>query len=333
MSMSTSPIASAVPPPPNYRSSPESIRSVFFTNLLLLGVEEHSSQPAQEVNQEGVHPEQQQQQSVHLATQHLVIDSTCGYGAVPSRPLDLHRHVFAKGHQSTKALEFVFWFLLSKLDKTLARERFKDCWPIQDRHDAREFRNVVFKWLEDLRKEGCFAIGHTLLRPEDNSNAGGAIGGLGIFLPTIRRSYLDDSIGERIEQLVLVLSTYVLSRVFKDEGRHHHVPDSHPTRNLDNYRTICSLASQTPVSEEKEEQLLRMIDDYVSKKTQQDQPAIDDHQRMRQEWGTSRAQLASKSNLYSKELVRRTYVDRRVEKSLLCNGKAKKRFLSMRMLT
>ncbi|KAG0346997.1 hypothetical protein BG004_000347 [Podila humilis] len=286
-----------IEPPSHLLASPENVRTIFFTNLVLLGVQAHSSQAQLKQQQKQHQPQQGHRQehnrhespsctaqnqvietrdnfsSEHTHSSHelplqkvlhsltssfepnqtIVIDSLPG-GSGTSRPLELTKHVFSRGHQSTKALEFILWFLLSRLDQQQARDRFKGCWPVLDRHDAREFRNVAFKWMEELRKDGCFNIGHNMDEQSTVSLNGDSKvqdpnhqhqqpplyqrsrassissttsvstpgrnlrGGLGVFMPTIRRSYLDESIGERLEQLVLILSTYVLAQVVKHEA-------------------------------------------------------------------------------------------------------------------
>ncbi|KAG0216448.1 hypothetical protein BGX33_012618 [Mortierella sp. NVP41] len=242
---------------------------------------------------------QQQQQS----QQQAIIINSHGYDTSSNaRPLELHRHVFAKGHQSTKALEFVLWFLFSRLDKGQARDRFKECWPVLDRHDAREFRNVAYKWLEELRKDGCFGVGHQLSRNNDavaaaavavssgNNNSSNA-GGLGLFLPTIRRSYLDESIGERIEQLVLVLSTFVLSTVVKQEQPHG------------DGRTLWELVSRVPDSVQDEASLLESIDSQIVRRSRSFLQDIERQKSIRADWSLKSQDMSSRLNAFFSELT------------------------------
>ncbi|KAG0280439.1 hypothetical protein BGZ95_010084 [Linnemannia exigua] len=237
--------------------------------------------------------------------QTIIIDS-CGYDASGNtKPLELHRHVFAKGHQSTKALEFVLWFLFSRLDKIQTRDRFKECWPVLDRHDAREFRNVAFKWLEELRKVGCFGVGHQLTRDNssaslsgnnatnNSNNTSSNAGGLGLFLPTIRRSYLDESIGERIEQLVLVLSTYVLSTVIKKEQP---LPE-------EGDRTMWELISHVPESIQDEATLLESIDSQIVRRSQSYLRDVEHQKAVRMEWTLKSQEICGRLNTYSKEFM------------------------------
>ncbi|KAF9985028.1 hypothetical protein BGZ65_011924, partial [Modicella reniformis] len=315
-------------PTPHNLSSSENIRAIFFTNLILLGIQEYALQPT------GIRPssldlprgpstsrhhnfqtplESSRQQ--HLLQQpnhhqkHIVI-APCGSGSIISKPLELHRHVFAKGNQSTKALEFVLWFLFTRLDKAQARERFKECWPILDRHDAREFRNVAFKWLEELRKEGCFGIGHNL------DHTGSQALGLGLFLPTIRRSYLDDSIGERIEQLVLILSTYVLSQAMANEMSHSQTlqrqgSTSDPAlsaRNID--RELIDLVAKTPESIREEETLLMSIDSNIIQQSKLFIREMEKQRDVRQVWSTTSSEMTGKLQDVTRNLAR-TETERR----------------------
>jgi len=301
----------------HYLSSPENIRAIFFTNLVLLGVQEYAIQPTEEGPllhsfsrslstsrlqslQTASGPSRQQPQLNHHQ-QHIFV-ATHGFGSTASRPLELHRHVFAKGTQSTKALEFILWFLFTRLDQNQARERFKECWPVMDRHDAREFRNVAFKWLEELRKEGCFGIGHNLNRTENHV--------LGLFLPTIRRSYLDESIGERIEQLVLILSTYVLSRTLMSEMnhsrhlKHQQQPLSDPLsiRDDDN-RELFDLVSRVPETVHDEEELSANIDSQIVRRSRLFIQEMERQRDIRQTWSSMSSEMVRKLQSVSKDLV------------------------------
>ncbi|KAF8946004.1 hypothetical protein BGZ47_001498 [Haplosporangium gracile] len=233
--------------------------------------------------------------------QPIIIDS-CGYDATGNaRPLELHRYVFAKGHQSTKALEFILWFLFTRLDKGQTQDRFKGCWPVIDRHDAREFRNVAFRWLEELRKDGCFGVGHQLVRDDSstafssiNDNTSSNTGSLGLFLPTIRRSYLDESIGERIEQLVLVLSTYVLSKAIKKEQQMQEEGD----------RTLRELISHVPESSQDETSLLEMIDSHIVRRSRSFLRDVEKQKAVRTDWTLKSQEMCSRLNTLSRELTK-----------------------------
>ncbi|KAF9150906.1 hypothetical protein BG015_007257 [Linnemannia schmuckeri] len=315
-------------PPLHYLASPENIRSIFFTNLVLLGVHDYSSVFAQKPGSHhhfvetaasiapslgfsesrlGTSASSFEPHSMtrsvsrqqHL--QQLIIIDSCGYDATGNtRPLELHRHVFAKGHQSTKALEFILWFLFTRLDKGQTRDRFKGCWPVIDRHDAREFRNVAFKWLEELRKDGCFGVGHQLARDDSsttfssiNDNTSGNTGSLGLFLPTIRRSYLDESIGERTEQLVLVLSTYVLSTAIKKEQQMQEEGD----------RTLRELISHVPETLHDEMSLLEMIDSHIIRRSQSFLRDVEKQKAIRTDWTLKSQEMCSRLSTLSRELT------------------------------
>ncbi|KAG0021936.1 hypothetical protein BGZ80_001420 [Entomortierella chlamydospora] len=278
-------------------SSPENIRSIFFTNLLLLGIQEYSSQsrehqsslpdPSPDLSKSRNTP-QIPSGTASQSRQYVLIDSH-SYGIKSAKPLELHKYVFAKGHQSTKALEFVLWFLFSRLDKVHARERFKDCWPILDRHDAREFRNVAFKWLDELRKEGCFGIGHNI-HPSH-----GQITGLGVFLPTIRRSYLDESIGERIEQLVMILSTHVLSRALVCES-------AQPGR--EDEKVILDFIGAVPETAAEEEAAISMIDSHIVRKSRSFMQDMGQQRAIRQSWSSISSEMTEKLRRLNKELAK-----------------------------
>lgn len=220
--------------------------------------------------------------------------------------------MFSKGTQSTKALEFVLWFLFTRLDQAEARERFKECWPILDRHDAREFRNVAFKWLEELRKEGCFGIGHNLNPSQSH------VLGLGLFLPTIRRSYLDESIGERIEQLVLILSTYVLSRTIMKEVNEHAPSLKHQQRSFadpapstqSDDRELLDLVSRVPESVNEEGPLMASLESHIVRQSQIFIQEMERQKDIRQTWSSMSSEMTERLQGITKDLDR-TETERR----------------------
>ncbi|KAF9951831.1 hypothetical protein BGZ72_006717 [Mortierella alpina] len=297
-----------------HHSSSENVRSVLWTNLILLRVQDYSSKQqdttasalATHSPDNAFTPLQHQDQ---LQSQRIVIDTYSHGSAGATKPLELHRLMFAKGHQSTRALEFVLWFLFTRLDKALAQQRFKDCWPVLDRHDARELRNVSFKWLEELRKEGSFGIGNNIIPSEADTMAResgsglattgrtGPSSGLGVILPTIRRSYLDESIGERIEKLILALSTFVLSRaVTRDlNQRKQDEPNENDGR-------LLRLASMVPASVHEEEALLEMIDSHIVSRSREFIQDMEKQQSTRRQWDSMSREMTEKMDKFMKEL-------------------------------
>ncbi|KAG5460942.1 MAG: hypothetical protein BJ554DRAFT_6950 [Olpidium bornovanus] len=101
-------------------------------------------------------------------------------------------------------------------------QRFAHCWPISDRAVGREFRNVVYKWLEALKKAGHI--------PWDVA---------------VRRSYLDECKGERFDELMLCLSNHVVEVVLERDF----APDFAPGREaeLPNIRRTLPTACSVPV--------------------------------------------------------------------------------------
>ena len=49
-----------------------------------------------------------------------------------------------------RGLEVVLYFLLTKFDPIKSREKFKPCWPIQDKNEERQFRKLCIDWLNEL---------------------------------------------------------------------------------------------------------------------------------------------------------------------------------------
>ncbi|KAK9768702.1 hypothetical protein K7432_000455 [Basidiobolus ranarum] len=112
----------------------------------------------------------------------------------------IHKDMFAasggagKPPAGPKVTEKVLWFLFDRLDKDGTRKKFKDSWPVEDRKQARDFRNVAFKWLEQLKKDGLICVGSP-----------------------VRRSYLDEGRGERFENILFSLSNYVLKTIMEKD--------------------------------------------------------------------------------------------------------------------
>lgn len=331
----TKQMSMSIVPPSYLLASAENVRTIFFTNLVLLGVQAHSSQ----VQTQNSHHHQQQQQPHHQPQLSIIIDSL-PTGSNISKPLELNKHVFSRGHQSTKALEFILWFLFTRLDRSQARDRFKGCWPVLDRHDAREFRNVAFKWMEELRKDGCFSVGHNLEDPSapeaDNTFSGtqqrvsgptdpqlrrtrtnsfssttslsfvgrNVRSGLGMFIPTIRRSYLDESIGERLEQMVLVLSTYVLAQVVKQEVQANlRSKQQDKTGNKDEM-ALVGLAGAVPETQQEEEELLKSFDSQIAARTVLHNRDLEKQSASRQQCEAQKEDLDVKLYRLSQDAVR-----------------------------
>ena len=80
-------------------------------------------------------------------------------------------------------------------------QKLQDCWPVYEPAQARELRNVVFRWLDDLKKSGHLS---------------------GVL---VRRTTLDDCCGPRYEELLLALSTMVL----RDQIEHGKLLDFMPS--------------------------------------------------------------------------------------------------------
>ena len=62
--------------------------------------------------------------------------------------VSIHEEMFRTANP--RGLEIVIHFLLTKLDPVKSREKFKPCWPIQNKNEERQFRKLCVDWLNDL---------------------------------------------------------------------------------------------------------------------------------------------------------------------------------------
>ncbi|CAG8493146.1 24863_t:CDS:2, partial [Dentiscutata erythropus] len=109
------------------------------------------------------------------------------------------KDVFTKGSpNSVKAMELIVWFLFKKLDDTLTTAKFT-CWPILDLPSSLRFRTVAYKWLDQLKKDGCFGNADIVLR----------------------RTLFDECQGERFERLIMAFSNYVLKITMDRDYQHY----------------------------------------------------------------------------------------------------------------
>ncbi|CAG8683231.1 15333_t:CDS:2, partial [Cetraspora pellucida] len=109
------------------------------------------------------------------------------------------KDVFTKGSpNSVKAMELIVWFLFKKLDDSLTTTKFT-CWPILDLPSSLHFRTVAYKWLDQLKKDGC-------------------LGNMDIVL---RRTLFDECQGERFERLIMAFSNHVLKVTMDRDYQHY----------------------------------------------------------------------------------------------------------------
>ncbi|KAJ3333376.1 hypothetical protein HDU76_008820 [Blyttiomyces sp. JEL0837] len=101
------------------------------------------------------------------------------------------------GSADPKVVEAVLCFLFNKMDPDATKEMFRHCWPILERSQSREFRNVATKALETMKKDG--RLSSNLL---------------------IRKSMFEECRGERYDQAMLALSTAALKAVMERDYKH-----------------------------------------------------------------------------------------------------------------
>ncbi|XP_059174144.1 HAUS augmin-like complex subunit 6 [Physella acuta] len=90
--------------------------------------------------------------------------------------------------------EAVFYFLFNRLNPSLCREQFRDCWPVTDKKTELQFRKVCNAWLTHVQKE----------EPDAH-------------LPRMNASLLLSPGGRKFIHLLYSFSTFVLLQVMKME--------------------------------------------------------------------------------------------------------------------
>lgn len=116
----------------------------------------------------------------------LLVNNLDLLGITRARPeFVITTRTFTALENHKKAAELIFYQLLKILNGQLCKERLGRLYPCDDSLKAKEFRNAVFRWLSDLKRDRVLGAS------------------------TVRRSLLDDCAGERYEDLLLSLSSYV----------------------------------------------------------------------------------------------------------------------------
>ncbi|CAH1796354.1 unnamed protein product [Owenia fusiformis] len=136
-------------------SDPTDVRQVFFTNLLLLGFDPDAAEAKYK--------------------------------------LLFNRDMFALPNKT--GFEVVLHFLFNRLNPTLSRETFRDCWPVRDKKQEQLFRRGCNNWLTNIAKDEVDA-----------------------HLPRITPSVFMSPGGDRFYQLMFAFSTYVLRVVLHIEN-------------------------------------------------------------------------------------------------------------------
>ncbi|CAL1526280.1 unnamed protein product [Lymnaea stagnalis] len=91
--------------------------------------------------------------------------------------------------------EAVLHFLFNRLNPTLCKEQFRDCWPVSDKKTELQFRKVCNNWLTQIQKDEVDAR-----------------------LPRMNASLLLSPGGRKFVYLIYKFSTFVLVQVMKTES-------------------------------------------------------------------------------------------------------------------
>ncbi|KAL7275227.1 hypothetical protein RUND412_001842 [Rhizina undulata] len=109
------------------------------------------------------------------------------YDNTSDESFPITEEIFTSLKNKGKAFEQIAYHLFSTFDPEECALRLEGTWPIYEPAQSREFRNVIFKWLNDLKR---------------TDHLGGNV--------LVRKTLLEDCCGERYEELLLALSTMVL---------------------------------------------------------------------------------------------------------------------------
>ena len=116
----------------------------------------------------------------------------------PYATLSIDEETFKSGLNQLRAVEIILHFLVSSATNPIRtyetfpsglipNDPFTSCWPVLDNHTAKEFRQTVFKWIDEKRKAGY--LGKNVVA---------------------RRSTLDDCHGDKFELLLLSITRYTV---------------------------------------------------------------------------------------------------------------------------
>lgn len=145
--------------------------------------------------------------------------------------VSISTRTFTNLENHKRASEVIFYHLFKAWDPLSCKERFSKCYPCHDSTQAKEFRNAIFKWLNELKRDRL----------------------LGSVI--VRRSLLDDCAGERYEDLLLSLSTLVfLDSVKKKLAIEKQLP-------------YIALIAMSPDSSTEALKVLEIVQAYALKKT------------------------------------------------------------------
>ncbi|RCH87771.1 hypothetical protein CU098_010247, partial [Rhizopus stolonifer] len=92
---------------------------------------------------------------------------------------------------NTRSFEATSHFLFRSLDKSRAKVEFKTCWPPRTKEEAREYNQIAFRWLNELRQ----------------------IQGSLLALIPLRKSYFEDCHHPTMSHIMLAFSALVLNNV------------------------------------------------------------------------------------------------------------------------
>lgn len=94
-----------------------------------------------------------------------------------------------------RLLEEVLHFLLMRTNAAVCEERLCECWPVTNALQGRQFRQEVYRLVEELRRTGC--LGREVV---------------------LRKSMLDEGVGERLEEALGRWAELLILRTWRQEG-------------------------------------------------------------------------------------------------------------------
>ncbi|KXS10007.1 hypothetical protein M427DRAFT_193340 [Gonapodya prolifera JEL478] len=129
----------------------------------------------------------------------------------------LDAEMFSRNQGNARAFEVVAAWLWERSEGDDAKRLLSSVYPCTSPATSREFRNLIFGWFSQLKKDGKLSgpgsgPNRTSAVLDKDGNSGAVFGEV-----VVRRSFLDECRGERFERLMLAVSEVVVEQTAAKE--------------------------------------------------------------------------------------------------------------------